>query len=269
MIGLPDSLSIKKIVYDDAYVFSYDETNTWGSKTMNTHTHTHSNNDANQIVVGLYGAGGFAREVMPVLEEYLSATLRSNTSFQVSTFFVETKPEKSTVNGYPLISETDFFKIDCSQRLFNVAIGDSKVRERIAHACLENGAKPLTIQSVQAVTYDENEIGEGAILCAHSMITSNAKIGRFFHANIYSYVAHDCVIGDFVTFAPNVHCNGNVHIEDHAYIGTGAVIKQGSSSKPLRIGKGAVVGMGAVVTKDVPPFTTVVGNPARTHIKER
>lgn len=41
--------------------------------------------------------------------------------------------------------------------------------------------------------------------------------GRHFHANLYSYVEHDCVIGDFVTFAPGVKCNGNVVVEDYAY----------------------------------------------------
>ena len=74
---------------------------------------------------------------------------------------------------------------------------------------------------------------------------------------------HDCIIGDFVTFAPGVSCNGNIHIGDHAYVGTGAVIRQGRAGAPLRIGEGAVVGMGAVVTKDVPAGATVVGNPAR------
>jgi len=114
-----------------------------------------------------------------------------------------------------------------------------------------------------AVVLDEVSIGEGAILCHFTQLTSNIRIGKYFHANIYSYVAHDCVIGDYVTFAPAVRCNGNVVIEDHAYIGTGAVIKQGSPDKPLVIGRGAIVGMGAVVTKDVPPGVTVVGNPAK------
>lgn len=50
-------------------------------------------------------------------------------------------------------------------------------------------------------------------------------IGRSFHANIYSYVAHDCIIGDYVTFAPSVKCTGNVVIEDCVYIGTGAMRK--------------------------------------------
>jgi acetyltransferase-like isoleucine patch superfamily enzyme len=109
-------------------------------------------------------------------------------------------------------------------------------------------------------------VGEGAILCGFTHITSNAKIGKFFHGNIYSYVAHDCIIGDFVTFAPGVKCNGHVVIEDHAYIGTGVVIKDGTD-KPIVIGQGAVVGMGAVVTKSVPPGTTVVGNPARPLVR--
>jgi acetyltransferase-like isoleucine patch superfamily enzyme len=123
--------------------------------------------------------------------------------------------------------------------------------------------KPFAITSINSVVLDGNTIGDGVILCPFTTITSNAKIGKFFHANIYSYVAHDCVIGDFVTFAPGVKCNGNVTIEDHAYIGTGAIIKQGTPERPIVIGEGAVVGMGAVITKSVPAGAVMVGNPAK------
>ena len=88
------------------------------------------------------------------------------------------------------------------------------------------------------------------------------RIGNHCLLMVGAHVAHDCRIGDFVTFAPAAHCNGRVVIEDYAYIGSAAVIKQGTPDKPMVIGKGAIVGMGAVVTKSVPPYTTVVGNPA-------
>ena len=113
------------------------------------------------------------------------------------------------------------------------------------------------------ILYDDIEIGDGGILCANSILTSNIRIGKHFHANIYSYVAHDCVVGDYVTFAPRVSCNGRVVIEDDVYVGTSAILRQGSHAKPLTIGKGAIIGMGAVVTKDVAAGTTVIGNPAR------
>jgi sugar O-acyltransferase (sialic acid O-acetyltransferase NeuD family) len=182
-------------------------------------------------------------------------------------FFVDTVSQGEEINGIPLISEKDFFEFNCTRRIFNVAIGDPNLRETVVCKCLKNGAKPQTLQSSNTIIYDNNKINEGAIICAYSMITSNAKIGKFFHSNIYSYVAHDCIIGDYVTFAPNVHCNGNVHIHDRAYIGTGAVLKQGSAGDPLIIGEGAVIGMGAVVTKNVEPFSTVIGNPAKPFIK--
>ena len=76
-------------------------------------------------------------------------------------------------------------------------------------------------------------------------------------------MGHDSVIGDFVTFSPGVHCNGNVQIDDGVYVGSGAVIRQGRPDERLRIGKGAVIGMGAVVTQDIEPGCTVAGNPAR------
>jgi sugar O-acyltransferase (sialic acid O-acetyltransferase NeuD family) len=205
---------------------------------------------------------------MPLVRELIVREKQLNPAVKYQLYFVETNPQGTKVNGHPLVSESEFFALKCDERYFNVAIADSKARQQIAAACIAQGAKPMSIQSSMSVSYDGNLIGDGAILCANTMVTSNARIGRFFQCNIYSYVAHDCVIGDFVTFAPSVHCNGNVHIRDHAYIGTGAVIKQGSSSKPIVIGEGAILGMGAVVTRDVAPFTTVVGSPAKPLQKE-
>ncbi|MGI9263259.1 MAG: acetyltransferase, partial [Woeseiaceae bacterium] len=148
-------------------------------------------------------------------------------------------------------------------RRVNVCIADPRVREKVTSKCAEAGFKFFSVEDDTHLRFDNSTVGEGAVFCANTMLTGDLEIGRHFHCNIYSYVAHDCRIGDFVTFAPRVSCNGRVHIDDYAYIGTGVVLKQGTQDAPLRVGRGAVVGMGAVVTKDVPDHTVVVGNPAK------
>ncbi|HDX7809271.1 TPA: acetyltransferase, partial [Escherichia coli] len=138
-----------------------------------------------------------------------------------------------------------------------------KVRMEIDIKCIREGIKPISIYSQNSVIMDDVLIGDGAILSPFTCITSNVRIGKSFHANLYSYIAHDCVIGDYVTLAPGVKCNGNVIIEDHAYVGTGAIIRPGTKTKPLVIGSHSIIGMGAVVTKTVPSGKTVFGNPAK------
>ena len=83
-------------------------------------------------------------------------------------------------------------------------------------------------------------------------------------------------IGDDVQFGPNVQLLTPTHptdadlrrakweaalpitIKDNAWIGGGAIVLPG-----VVIGENAIVGAGAVVTKDIPPNTLAVGNPAR------
>lgn len=211
-------------------------------------------------IYGLIGAGGHGREVMPMIRSMLREEIASGDAKLV--FVVEGLLGVVEVNGYPVITLDEFYKLPNPKR-FNVAIGDSKVRARIAEDCLRHLIEPFSIIAEGAVMLDSNDLGIGYMISTHTIVTSNVKIGRFFHANCQCNIAHDCVIGDYVTFAPGVRCNGNVVIGDHAYIGAGAIIKQGSQGKPVVIGEGAVVGMGAVVTKDILPYTTVVGNPAR------
>lgn len=182
--------------------------------------------------------------------------------------FVDDGAVGTMVNGQRVLSYADFVAEPASARHVVLAIANSAVRERLAARCAADGVSAWTVAADNVVVMDEVEIGEGGALSPFVTITSNIRIGRHFHANLYSYVEHDCLIGDFVTFAPSVKCNGNIVIEDHAYIGAGAVIKQGKPGQPLVIGRGAVVGMGAVVTKDVPAGATVVGNPARIMNKD-
>ncbi|ACI93697.1 transferase hexapeptide repeat protein [Afipia carboxidovorans OM5] len=208
---------------------------------------------------GIIGCGGFGREVAPLVQLERSRDCTENGSRVV--FVTEGQPSDPTVNGVPVISLDQFLNLGDNRR-FTIAIADSHARERLANTCLVAGAESFSVTAPTVRDLGNNKIGEGAILCDFSMLTSNATIGKFVHLNIYSYIAHDCVVGDYVTFAPGVKCNGHVIIEDHAYIGTGVVIRHGSP-KPIRIGKGAIVGMGAVITKDVEPYTLVVGNPAK------
>jgi sugar O-acyltransferase (sialic acid O-acetyltransferase NeuD family) len=212
---------------------------------------------------GIAGTAGFAREVMPVALQMLATASRGDYEL----VFLAERAGSTEINGQRVMTEEEFLAFD-GDKLFNVAIAKSTLRERIAAKLIAAGAAPFSITAVNAVRMSGNQIGEGAIFCPFSTVTSNAKVGRFFHANIYSYVAHDCVIGDFVTFAPGVHCNGNVIVEDHAYVGTGAIIRDGTAQSPIVIGRGAVVGMGAVVTRSVAPFATVVGNPAALRKRE-
>lgn len=211
-----------------------------------------------KTLVGVYGASGFGREVLPLVREALAVSTNES-----EIVFIDDNEDLTEMNSYRVMNYESFLSDPASSKAITVAIANSQVRQKIFNKAGEDGIRILDVKAPNVIVMDEVNLGDGSILSPFVTLTSNIRIGIGFHANIYSYVGHDCVIGDFVTFAPSVKCNGNIEIGDHAYIGTGAIIKQGRPGKPLKIGAGAVVGMGAVVTKNVPAGETVIGNPAK------
>ena len=212
-------------------------------------------------VFAVYGASGCGRSLMPVAVDQLQRIDDQENSQIV--FIDDALDEDANVNGYTAMNYEKFKSINSDDKFILIAIANSSIRQKISDKLVQDGISLWTVQGTTTLIMDEVSIAAGAALSPFVTIAANVTIGKCFHANLYSYVEHDCVIGDYVTFAPRVSCNGNIHIHDHAYIGTGAVIKQGTPDKPLIIGKGAIVGMGAVVTKDVPAGAVVVCNPAR------
>lgn len=196
---------------------------------------------------------------MPILQELAS----ERHAGRADVVFIDDRPPSHEVNGVPVMTSETFLAAPHPAKYFNVALTEPKTRMMICRRFLDAGAEPVSIVSRHAAVMGPVEIGAGAIICGFVTITTNVRIGRFFHANLYAYVEHDCVIGDFVTFAPRVNCNGNVTIKDLAYVGAAAAIRQGRPGAPTVIGRAAVVGMGAVVLNAVADEAVVAGNPAR------
>ncbi|MEW6648338.1 MAG: acyl-ACP--UDP-N-acetylglucosamine O-acyltransferase [Pseudomonadota bacterium] len=88
-------------------------------------------------------------------------------------------------------------------------------------------------------------------------ITSIGSDGLFM---AYIHVAHDCQIGDRVIFSNNASLAGHVHVGNQVILSGFTLVHQFCS-----IGDHAFTGMGSAISKDVPPYLMVAGNPAEPH----
>ena len=76
----------------------------------------------------------------------------------------------------------------------------------------------------------------------------------------YVHIAHDCKVGHQAIFANSASLAGHVAVEDYAILGGFTLVHQFCA-----IGAHCFCGMGSVISKDVPPYTMMSGNPVRAH----
>lgn len=207
----------------------------------------------------IYGAGGFAREVAWLAESCGS----SGDGFAVRAFVDDDSTlHGSVVNGIPVMG------LDEAKQRHPVApivsgIGIPKVREIVMQKAARAGFKFASLVHDGTLKSQWVTIGEGAVICAGNIFTTNITIGSHVQVNLACTIGHDVVIGDYSSLAPGVNVSGWVHIGQRVYLGTGCSIINGTQHKPLIIEDDAVVGAGACVAKPVSKGATVVGIPAR------
>ena len=144
--------------------------------------------------------------------------------------------------------------------------------------------KPDPTSDVQS-----KSIGRGTTILQYVVVLPNASIGNNCNVNSHTFIENNVRIGNRVTIKCGVYLWDGIEIEDDVFIGPNATfvndnyprskkypdkfsdikICKGASIGAnatilggITIGEYALVGAGSVVTKDVPPYTLVFGNPA-------
>ncbi|MEJ2142004.1 MAG: acyl-ACP--UDP-N-acetylglucosamine O-acyltransferase [Gammaproteobacteria bacterium] len=86
------------------------------------------------------------------------------------------------------------------------------------------------------------------------------RVGNDNWLMAYIHVAHDCIVGNDIIMANAASIAGHTVVDDHAIMGGFAVTHQFTT-----IGSYAFCGLGSVITRDIPPYVIVNGNPAEPH----
>lgn len=140
-----------------------------------------------------------------------------------------------------------------------------KIRYLLVRGYIDECGKKVNIQR-RATIAKRVKIGDYSGVGANSLVQGNVFIGKhvMMGPEVYIYTQNHCFEKTDTTidkqgFSPEKE----VIIEDDVWIGSRVTILPG-----ITIGTGSVIGASAVVTKDVPPFSVVAGNPAKV-VKER
>lgn len=189
----------------------------------------------------IIGYGGFAREVTAQMG-------LTNVKYYVD-------DQYWTSNIKNLFKLSDF---DSITQMACVAIGDSRLRNNIVSRLPINTKYYTMIHRSAQIIGNDVEIGEGSIICAGCILTTNIVIGKHCHLNLNTTIGHDCGIGDFFTTGPGVNISGNNIIGNRVYIGTGSATKE-----KINITDDVVIGMQSGVIKNVSSSGTYVGCPVR------
>ncbi len=136
----------------------------------------------------------------------------------------------------------------------------------IIYQCVEIGERFETGHHV--VIREENQIGDHVSIWTNTVIDYGCRIGNHVKIHTNCYVAQFTVIEDGVFIAPGTtFANDKYPVSSHL---EGPVVKRGARIgvnvtllPGVTVGEEALVGAGSVVTKDVPPHSVVMGNPAR------
>ncbi|MEM4523329.1 MAG: acetyltransferase [Nitrososphaeria archaeon] len=202
-------------------------------------------------MIYIVGAGGFAREVHNILIDL-------GLDDEVIGFLEDNCQRRGALLHGKKIDDTSILQnLDPNRVKLVCGIG-SPLRKKLIERTKKMGFSYMTLIHPSVIKSKWVEFGEGAVVCAGNVFTSEGIIGDFSIIYPNCTITHDVVVGKYTTIASGTHISGNVTIGNECFIGTGTVFVE-----KVRVGDRVFIGAGSVVTKDIPDGVLAYGVPAK------
>jgi len=205
----------------------------------------------NNPKIFIYGGGGHAKVIMDIIrsqfgDSAIKGVLDDNPAKKNEIFY-----------GHKILGSLNELKED-SEASFIIAIGDNAIRAEKAKHLAGLNKSFITLIHSSAIVAPSAKIGEGTVIMPGVIVNADAVIGSHCIVNTGAVIEHDCVVEDFAHIAPNTVLTGGVKVGSFTLVGANSVIVPYKS-----VGSQCLIGAGSVVTKNIPDFALVRGNPAR------
>lgn len=200
------------------------------------------------------GAGDFGREVASWLET------DDGYRGQDEVVFIDDNPDSLAAHprlATRLIGSMQDYVCELNDRVL-MGVSGPAAKRRIAGLLESRGVVFSTFIHRSAIRALSATVGEGSVICPNAVISSDARIGRFVTANVFSSIGHDASVGDYASLMSHVDVTGWVNVGEDCFLGSHA-----SVLPRVVVEAEATVGAGSVVIRRVVRGSTVVGVPAR------
>lgn len=202
----------------------------------------------------IIGAGGFGREMVAWAEQSVQCgrdwVLKGLIDDNLDALKGRPSPAR-------LLGRIEDYQ-PASDEVFICALGVPAIKRKCSELIAARGGRFTRVIHRTAVLGHEVELGEGVILCPHTVVSANNRLGRGVAVNLHASIDHDAIVGDWSQI--NCHCDLTAAVEVGREVFMGSRV---SVIPNVKIGDGAYLGAGTVVLRDVPAGWKVVGNPAR------
>jgi len=175
--------------------------------------------------------------------------------------FIDNDPEKKGASflGYPVLGGFECLEnlVQADVFFVNLITGSTRLRYETSQYMAQKGCRFINFIH-PSVDLSMTRIGVGNYIQEAVIIQADVEIGNNCSIHIGAIVAHESKIGHSVFIAHACSISGCCTIGDGSFIGTNATVLP-----RIKIGKWTTIGAGAVITRDVPDYTTVAGNPGK------
>lgn len=203
----------------------------------------------------IIGAGGFAKELLEIFHQ---KGMIDELAFYDDT---SSKPAATVFGRFPVLRTEDQVKnhFISNGNSFTIGIGNPVLRFNLCQKFESWGGILTSVFSPKAnLGSYEVTIGKGTCVLDGAVFSNCTETGIGCIVYYNAIITHDCKLGNYVQVSPGVAILGTVVIEDFVMIGANATILP-----RLIIGKHAMIAAAALISKPVPAYALMVGNPAR------